>query len=252
MLHRYFEVNEGGHNIRCKIYYQDLKKIRQIVLFCHGFGGHKDNAAAERFAERMTSKYKSSAMVTFNWPSHGDDVKKKICLEDCTAYLRLVTDHLRQKYQPEGLYAYATSFGGYLTLKYIQEEENPFRRIALRCPAVNMYDVITSSIITQEDMEKLRKGKEIPVGFDRKILIGLPFLDQLHTCDIRGLDFLDHAEDILILHGTADEIVPFEDVHSFAEDNLIEFIPIPGADHRFRDPLKMDAAIKHILEFFAL
>ena len=32
----------------------------------------------------------------------------------------------------------------------------------------------------------------------------------------------------------------------------MEFIPIPGADHRFRDPLKMDAAIKHILEFFAL
>ena len=42
MLHRYFEVNEGGHNIRCKLYYSDLKAISRCVIFCHGFGGHKE------------------------------------------------------------------------------------------------------------------------------------------------------------------------------------------------------------------
>lgn len=37
-----------------------------------------------------------------------------------------------------------------------------------------------------------------------------------------------------------------------AMDNLIEFIPIDGADHRFRDSRKMDLAIKYILEFYDL
>ena len=31
----------------------------------------------------------------------------------------------------------------------------------------------------------------------------------------------------------------------------IDFIAIEGADHRFRNELAMDQAIKHILEFFA-
>lgn len=251
-MHRYFEINEKGHNIRCKLYYQDLRNIRRLVIFGHGFGGHKDNGAAEKFAERMLSKYKGTAMVTFNWPSHGDDVKKKLCLEDCGTYLELVTGHVQQKYQPEALYAYATSFGGYLTLKYISEHGNSFRKIALRCPAVNMHDVITKAIVSPEDLAKLQKGKDIPVGFDRKITIGVPFLEELRTNDIQRLDFLDYAEDILILHGTADEIVPFDAAYAFAENNLIEFIPIEGGDHRFRDPNKMDQAIKLILDFYAL
>ena len=49
---------------------------------------------------------------------------------------------------------------------------------------------------------------------------------------------------------TKDEVVPFEDSRMFADNNLIEFIPVEGADHRFQDPKKMDAAIKHIQTFF--
>lgn len=251
-MHRYFEINEGGHNIRCKLYCQEPRNIRKAVIFCHGFGGHKDNGAAEKFALKMLSKHKATAMITFNWPSHGDDVKKKLCLADCDTYLTMVIDHVREKLGAEELYCYATSFGGYLALKYISEHGNPFRKVALRCPAVNMHQVITNSIITPEDLEKLDKGKEIPVGFDRKILIGKPFLEELRENDITARDYLDYAEELYILHGTADEIVPREHSFAFADNNLIEFREVEGADHRFRDPKKMDLAIKYILEFFAL
>lgn len=251
-MYRYFEINEKGHNIRCKLYYQDIRTISRVVIFGQGFGGHKDNSAAEKFAERMLSKYKGTAMVTFNWPSHGDDVKKKICLADCNDYLELVIAYVRQKFQTDDIYAYAASFGGYLTLKYIIEHGNPFRKIALRCPAVNMHEVLTDVIMEPEDLVKLKKGKEVPVGFDRKIMIGTPFLEELRSNDIQQMDFLDYADDILILHGTADEIISLEAVNNFADNNVIEFIPIDGADHRFRDPKKMEQAVKQILNFFAL
>ena len=251
-MHRYFEINESGHNIRCKLYCQDMKNIRRVVVFFHGFGGHKDNGAAEKFAERLITKHKNCALVTFNWPSHGDDVKKSLHLKDCTDYFSIVVSHIREKFQTEELYAYGTSFGGYLTLKCIFEQGNPFRKIVLRCPAVNMYDVLTATIMSSGDLEKLKKGKDIPVGFDRKILIGQSFLDDLKQNDIQTRDYLDFAEDILILHGTADEVVPFDASAAFADNNLIEFLPIEGADHRFRDAAKMEAAIKAILAFFAL
>ena len=248
-MERYFEINEKGHNIRCKLYCSDLQDIRKIVVFAHGFGGHKDNSAAEKFAQRMTGKYRGTALVTFNWPCHGDDVKKKLTLEDCTTYLAMVVDFLRNKYDQAEFYAYGTSFGGYLMLKFIAEQGSPFRKIALRCPAVNMYDVLAHTIMANGDFEKLRKGKEISVGFDRKVPVSPRFLEELQVHDIRKLDFLDWAEDLLVLHGTADEIVPFDETQKFCEEQLIEFVSIEGADHRFRDPKKMDQAMKLILEF---
>ena len=57
-------------------------------------------------------------------------------------------------------------------------------------------------------------------------------------------------KDILILHGTKDEVVPFQAGRAFAENNLIEFIPVENADHRFQNPACMEAATKAILEFF--
>ena len=251
-MHRYFEINENGHNIRCKIYCHNLKDIRRMVLFAHGFGGHKDNGAAEKFALRLVTKYKGSAMVTFDWPGHGEDVKKSFHLEDCMIYMRLVLEYIGQKYQTDEIYSYATSFGAYLTLKYISEHGNPFKKIVLRCPAVDVYDVMTTTIISPNDYERLKKGKEVLVGFDRKVMIGMSLLEEMKANDIRQLDFIDYAEDILIIHGTEDEIVAFDVVRDFAENNVIEFVPIEGADHRFRNERKMEIAIKTILDFYAL
>lgn len=249
-MQRYFEINENGHNIRCKIYFQDLKKIRKIVVFCHGFSGHKDNRAAERFALKMISKYKQCAMVTFDWPCHGDDVKKRLRLEDCRDYLELVLAHIRQKFEVDELYAYATSFGAYLLLNYIHEQTNPFQKTALRCPAVNMYEVLSNTIMLNDEMERLQKGKDILVGFDRKVLIDKTFMEQLKQKDICQWEFLDYAEDMLILQGMADEIVSYDVVNEFAENNLIELVPFEKTDHRFRDVVQMDLAIKTILEFY--
>jgi len=250
-MHRYFEVNEGGHNIRCKLYYEDLRAIRRVVIFCHGFGGHKDNGAAERFAQWVLSKYGSTGIVTFNWPCHGDDVKKKLTLSDCDSYLSLVVGYARERFAAEELYCYATSFGGYQLLRYIHQYGSPFRRIALRCPAVDMYEAFTCRIVTPEQLQKLQKGKDVQVGFDRKVPVTLNFLQELEQQNLRKMDFLDWAEDILIIHGTSDEIIPFASAQSFADEQLMEFAPVEGADHRFRDPKGMDRAIKLILEHFA-
>ncbi len=251
-MERYYEINETGFNIRCKLYARDPRDIDNLVIFCHGFGGHKDNAAAARFADRLLTKHKRAGLITFDLPCHGSDVRKKLILSDCLDYLDLVVCHARDSFRPEALYACATSFGGYLTLNYLASRGNPFRRIALRCPAVDMHQILTGTIMAAGDRDLLRRGREVSVGFDRKVPVSSLFLDQLREADIRKEDFLDFAEDILILHGTDDEVVPFESARKFSDDQLIEFLPIQGADHRFRNPRHMDAAIKAILDFYSL
>ncbi len=249
-MFRYFEINAQGNNIRCKMYFAEKGAADKAVIFCTGFAGHKDNNAANKFAEKVLSKHRDVCTVVFNWPAHGDDVKKKITLDDCMTYLDLVIREVRGTYGIGTLYAYATSFGGYLLLKYISEHGSPFRKIALRCPAVSMYDVLTHTIIGSDELERIMKGKDVQVGFDRKILVTRAFLEELAANDIRTRDYLDWAEDMLILHGTKDEVVPFEDSRKFADDQLIEFIPVEKADHRFQDPVLMSLANKHVMEFF--
>lgn len=172
-------------------------------------------------------------------------------LQDCMTYIEIVIDYIHSELNTNAVYSYATSFGGYLVLKYISEHENPFVKIALRCPAVNMADVLTSTIMKSDELEMLIKEKNVQVGFDRKIEINRQFLTDLEEADIQKMDYLDFAEDILILHGTKDEVVPFGAVEKFAENNLIEFIPVENADHRFQNPSCMELATKKVLEFFA-
>ena len=249
-MHQYYDVNEEGHSIRCKVYYKDKSHVENAIIFGTGFAGHKDNNAANGFADKVLSKYKNTIIVVFNWPAHGDDVKKKISLEDCDTYLRLVIGDVKSRFGVEKLYSYATSFGGYLVLKYISENGNPFQKIALRCPAVDMYDVITKTIMKGDEFEKLSKNKSIQVGFDRKVTVTKEFFDSLKENDLCRRDFIDYAEDILILHGTKDEVVPFESSRQFADDNIIEFITVEGADHRFQNPSHMGLANKSVMEFF--
>ena len=135
-------------------------------------------------------------------------------------------------------------------LKYISEHGNPFQKIALRCPAVNMYDVLTNTIMQNDEYDRIMKGKDVLVGFDRKITITRSFLEDLKANDIRERDYLAYADDLLIMHGTSDEVVPFQAGREFAENQLIDFIPVQGADHRFQNPVHMSLAIKHVMEFY--
>lgn len=249
---KYFNITASGHNIRCKLWCTTPREISSLVLFVHGFGGHKDNKAAERFAQKVLSKGKTYGVLIFDLPAHGDDVKKKISLSDCDTYLTMVLDHIRQQIQVTNILANAASFGGYLLLKYLADHGNPFRKLVLRCPAIPMHEVLTHTIMTADMFPLLEKGKDISVGFDRKIRLDKAFLQELREQDIQKIDYLDYAEDILVIHGTADEVVPFEAVREFADNNLIEFLPVERADHRFCNLTHMDLAIARTIEFLEL
>ena len=250
MKEQSFIVSRNGYNVSCKLYYEDKKAIPAVVLFGHGFGGHKDNKAAERFAQRALDKL-HFATVTFNWPCHGDDVRKKLRLADCDGYLTAMIEDIQNRFKGPRLFAYATSFGGFLFLKYMADHGSPVERVALRSPAVDLYWIQTHRIMSPEKLERVEKGKEVSVGFDRKVDLDKVFLDEIRAVDLLHHDFTAYMDDVLILQGRRDEIVPFDMVQSFADDQLMELVPIDNADHRFQDPKAMDEAIKTILEFFS-
>ena len=267
-MEKYFDLYSADFTIRCKMYFGGPEErcrqimeghvpsgsyFRHVILFCHGFAGHKDNAAAEKLAGRILAKHDDTALLIFNWPGHGDDEHAGITLADCDAYLSAVLDYIRDALHPQILDCCATSFGGYLILKYLSDHrESPFRRICLRCPAVVMYRVLTERILTPGELETIREGGIVPAGFDRKVLLDGAFLQSLFDQDIMVPDYRPFADKILIVQGTYDELIPFDAAVLFARKNHICMNAVEGADHRFLDPAKMEIVITSFMDFLNL
>ncbi len=250
-MEKLFDINDGGYSIRSKIYCQDPKKIDRVIVCLHGFGSYKDTAALARFSEKVISKHKSTGVIGFDFPCHGADARKKLVLAECCTYLDLVLKYIHEQFKTDRIYIYAVSFGGFIILKYIHEKGNPFIKIALRSPAINMYDSLLEHARNSGEYDKLMKGKEVLLGHERKVKVSLAFFEEIRETDLQKIEFIDYADDLLILHGTEDDTVPFDVVQQFADDNVIEFVTFEG-DHRIRNPKTMDFINHTIMTFFEL
>ena len=128
-MEKYIDINENGYSVRCKLFYQkDFRNIPNLVICTHGFGGNKENHSAAKFAQQLITKYKGYGVLVFDWPCHGADARKKLVLEEFMTYLTLVVDYARKELHATTLYNYSASFGAYLTLKYMAEIGNPFKK----------------------------------------------------------------------------------------------------------------------------
>ncbi len=251
MKEKKFDINEEGVSVRCRILTEKDSRTHDHVVICtHGYGSNKDVANITRFAEKYLAKHKDDAVIAFDWPCHGQDAKKKLDLDDCMQYLTLVVKYAREMLQAKEICNYSVSFGGYLTLKYIAEISNPFTKIALRAPGLRMHDLMLKNV-KDTDLDKLEKGKEVLIGYDRKMKVDRKLFDQLEKSDVRKYEYFDYADSMIIIHGTGDEMVPIRDSEEFCENNVIEFVPVEGADHPFRNPKLMDAAIHTVISFFS-
>ena len=101
-----------------------------------------------------------------------------------------------------------------------------------------------------DELDRVLKGKNVSIGFDRKIEISRQFLTELEESDIQKNDYTGFADDMLMLHGTKDEVISFEASQRFAANNHIEFIAVENADHRFQNPEHMELATKKVIEHF--
>lgn len=249
-MEKNFDINAEGFSIRCKLFYEkDFRHIPHVALCTHGFGGNKENHSAAKFAQQYITKYKDCGVIVFDWPCHGADARKKMVLSEYMTYLRLVTDYTKEELGAKETFNYSTSFGAYLTLKYIHDAGNPFQKIALRSPGIAMYQLMLNNL-TPEELAKVEKGKEVSVGYDRKMKLDKTFLEDLKASDIRQYEYFDWADSMLILHGTKDKLAPLADSQAFAENNVITFIPVENANHTFSDPTTSDFAAHTIVEFF--
>ena len=157
-----FSINEEGYSVRYRLFHQGhARTFKRVVMCTHGFGSNKDKPNITRFSEKEFAKYKNDAVLAFDWPCHGQDARKKLELDECMKYLTFVVNYCKNELKAEKLFIYSVSFGGYLTLKYMAEIGNPFTRVALRCPGIQMYKLMLNNF-DEEDLKNSPKEKKFP------------------------------------------------------------------------------------------
>ena len=67
-MEKYYNINAEGCSIRCKLYAETMQPERMIV-YGHGFCGHKETKAAEHFAARLLEKL----FEKFGFPIAGEE-----------------------------------------------------------------------------------------------------------------------------------------------------------------------------------
>ena len=243
MVEKAFSINENRCSIHCVLRAIEKQPVERVILCCHGFAGSKDSASVKKLAEKLLPSHKTAAVLSFDWPCHGEDRSPKLTLDGCDLYLRTVADCIRSRWGDVPVDVSAVSFGAYLALRYLRECGDPFDKVLLRSPAIPMYEVLTGTLMDKDGLQKLQKTKSALVGFDTKVKITAGFVDELKGYDLMQKDFSSCADKLCIVHGTKDEIVPFDAVSAFADKNGIPLLAIENADHRFLEPSLFSRAV---------
>lgn len=243
MIIESFEI-EREYPIKCKIFFPSHASIKKVVLGVHGFAGDKESSMLSELARAIAPL--GGALVCFDFPAHGESSadESKLTVENCINDVLSLAQWIGDTYPSAEKYIFATSFGGYISLLASDKLEN--YKMILRAPAVTMPRVLLETVlkITPEEFEC---HKVIECGFERKIQLPYSFYENLTRYDPFAKEY---GNDILVIHGGKDDVVPLTDVESFVKNREnIKLFVIKDADHRFKKKGEIELIVHETMMF---
>ena len=240
---------ELNNKIKVKMFIPDEEPKTEMFIIAHGFGSAKDGRSTEIIARKLNEN--NFIAVSFDFPGHGESIEpiQKLTVDNCISYINDVYDYVKKEFPRHEVSILSTSFGAYITInKLIKEETNQFKNIVLRCPAIDMKNILINVLI-KGDIEKFQKEGKIKAGFEGKQELTYSFYEDLCKHDI--LSTYNKKEKILILQGVEDDVAPIQDTYQFIKKDSenIKLIPLEGVKHKMTDEeleMLVDIILKEI------
>jgi pimeloyl-ACP methyl ester carboxylesterase len=225
----------------------------RLILLCHGFMSSKESSTNRALTERLLPQ--NIATLRFDLFGHGesDGPFEKLTLSRCLSQAeRLLTWCKENGYLQIGLVG--SSFGGLVAIHVAAKYPELFA-IALKCP-VSDYPPIWRARLGEGGMAFWKKSGMLSFSTpEGKARLEYSFYEDL----LKYNTYRDAAQiqsPTLILHGEADEYVPFDqslrlfDTLRLTHDRK-KMEAIPGADHAFSKPEDFEKMIEQITEWIA-
>lgn len=191
---------------------------KSCYLFIHGQGGNKFEA--ERFAKIATSF--GYQVLAIDLPKHGIRVDKVDFVPwEVEKELKKVMKYAKQNWQKISIRA--TSIGVYFCLIALKNEN--IEKCLFVSPLLDMERTITDLMkLANVSQNQLESQKEIKTDFGQT-------LSWEYYCFACNNPVKPICSDTEILFATNDNIVPFDTVKYFAENNKCNLTLLKGAEH---------------------
>ena len=219
---------------------KDVNQLKTIIIAVHGFSSSKNSFINRQIAPLLREN--NIGMVCFDLPGHGDRKNELLKVDTCLNSIKEIEDYVRSIYHgPISLTG--KSFGGFLLLRYLENNQIKYFKTILMAPALEQYKIGRHN----EDEE----GKDLILSLEN----GKNFIREGMEVDVSVLkDFfkfdifnhLDIENDVKLIYGTKDVTVSNENIKKMANLKNWELFSVDGADHFYR----RDEDVKTILNLF--
>lgn len=204
---------------------KEVEELKTIVIAIHGFSSSKNSFVINKIAPFL--KKEKIGLICFDLPGHGSRYKEKLSVQACLDSIKEIENKIRKIYKGKISFTGA-SFGGFLVLRYLQNNKRKYSKVILRAPALEQYDIWKddTSENGRELIKTLESGKNY---FQGKMEVDVSMLNDYFKFDI--FNNLDIKQDIKILYGTKDTTVSNKNIFKLAKMKNWQLFEIEGADH---------------------
>ena len=245
-MQKMFVPGRNGYDVPVMLEVKPDAKTAVVVV--HGFGSGKHQTTAGRMREDFAAR--GAGVCALDLPAHGESPVDghQLTVENALNDLATAEDVLR-RYMPKADIAFfASSFGAFLTSLYLARRPSGLvkPKAVLRCAALTMPELLWAELGPDKQAKLDRNETVFLESYEPPIMITPEFIRSMKAHD-PFRECRSRMADILLIHGTADEIAPVEEARRFSRQFGYPLLEVEGADHRFSGPGQMDAMAKAAL-----
>lgn len=213
---------------------KDKNDVKKIILTCHGFDSSKDSSSINKIVEGFSET--DIPIISFDWAGHGNN-SEKVTVKNCVNIFKNIENKISNEYPNANIFLYGSSFGAYMILLLLSEnfvtnlnKKYPF--IFLKSPAIKMNEIFKEKLL-EEKIENYKKRGYTIKNRNKRMIIPYEFYEELNEHKIEAQNFINSNQNIMIFHGTKDEIASINDSKKLECDN-IKIMELIGAPHSFK------------------
>ena len=203
----------------------EASKLKTIMIAVHGFSSSRNSFVFAKISPAL--KENNIGLVCFDLPGHGLRKNEKLNVKACLDTIKDVEDEIRPFYSgPISLTG--ASFGGFLVLRYLENNKRKYGEVILRAPALYEYDVCKNDTLENwsEMIECLDSGKNYVRD---NMEVETSMLKDYFKFDI--FNHLNIKEDVKLIYCSEDISVNNDNIIKLAKMKNWELFRLEGADH---------------------
>lgn len=223
----------------------EVKNLKTIIISVHGFSSSKSSFIVKKLMPIL--KENNIGLLSFDLPGHGERKNEVLKVSDCLKSIKEVESYVREFYSGPISFM-GKSFGGFLLLRYLQNNKNKYGKIILMAPALNQFEIwkLDVSENGQELIKSLEEGKNYVVdGMEVDVSILYDFF-KFEIFKNLNVDC-----DVKLIYGTKDVTVSNENIKKLAKIKNWQAFAVEGADHFYRRDEDVKAVSDLFLKIFS-